>query len=105
MAQLRSVWPQVEQALKAGHTLRFIHKRLNAFGIPITYKRLTVYRGRIQREKARTDAPLQASVPPARKLPDPPPLTFDPLANLREQEHKSLSWKYPSGPPDESKLI
>ena len=34
MAQLRAVWPQVQQALKAGHTLRLIHKRLNMAGVP-----------------------------------------------------------------------
>ena len=44
MAQLRAVWPQVLQALDAGHTLRLIHKRLNMVGVEISYKRLIVYR-------------------------------------------------------------
>ena len=54
MAQLRAVWPQVQQALKAGHTLRLIHKRLNMAGVPISYKLLIVYRGRIERRKRGT---------------------------------------------------
>jgi len=49
MAQLRAVWPDVERALNVGHTLRVVHRRLNQMGIPITYRRLTVYRGRLQR--------------------------------------------------------
>jgi len=51
MAQLRAVWPQVQQALEAGHTLRLIHKRLNMAGIEISYKRLIVNCGRIERGK------------------------------------------------------
>src|SRR5271165_4314899 len=49
MAQLRAFWPQVQEALKAGHTLRLIHKRLNMAGVPISYKLLSLYRGRIER--------------------------------------------------------
>jgi len=57
MAQLRAVWPQVQEALKAGHTLRLIHKRLNMSGVPISYKVLSVYRGRIERRKKGLAAP------------------------------------------------
>ena len=58
MAQLRAVWPEVEGALQVGHTLRVIHRRLNQMGIPITYRRLTVYRGRLQREKDKSGRSL-----------------------------------------------
>jgi hypothetical protein len=51
IARLRAVWPQVQQALKAGHTLRQVHKRLNVAGVPIGYKVLVVYRTRIERGK------------------------------------------------------
>ena len=54
MAQLRAVWPQVEQALQAGHTLRLIHQRLNMAGIQISYGCLIVYRGRIKSGKKTT---------------------------------------------------
>jgi hypothetical protein len=107
MAQLRAVWPQVQQALTAGHTLRHIHKRLNAVGIPISYKRLTVYRGRLQREKGRAK-PIPPAGPTTPKFPAPvdvTPTAFDPVANFREQEQKAVTWKYPSGPPDEKTLI
>ena len=104
MAQLRAVWPQVQQALEAGHTLRLIHKRLNMAGIDISYKRLIVYRGRIERGKKSPATPVSANTPTPATLPDSKPV-FDPLANFRAQEQKRVGWQYPSGPPDESKLI
>jgi hypothetical protein len=41
---------------------------------------------------------------PARS-PDSTRRSFDPLANFHAQEKKRVVWQYPSGPPDESKLI
>jgi len=102
MAQLRAFWPQVQQALKAGHTLRLIHKRLNMAGVPISYKRLSAYRGRIERGKQR---PAVLNVPIPNRLPGNISPAFDPVANLRAQEQKRVGWQYPSGPPDESKLV
>ncbi len=105
MAQLLAVWPHVQEALKAGHTLRLIHQRLNLVGVPISYKLLSLYRGRIERRKK---APA-ASVPPNtvgsasrqnRTQPD-----FDPLVNFEAQERKRrAAWQYPSGLPDINKL-
>ena len=105
MAQLLAVWPQVEAALAAGHTLRLIHQRLNVIGIPISYRRLTVYRSRIKRGKKAT----AVSVSPNTLLPASPqdhtPPGFDPLANLHAQERKRrAAWQYPSGLPDINKL-
>jgi hypothetical protein len=113
MAQLRAFWPQVQEALKAGHTLRLIHKRLNMAGLPISYKRLSAYRGRIERRKeaaAQPASPIVARVSqtvaePAIPSYDRSMPAFDPLANLRAQEKKRVAWQYPSGPPDESKLF
>jgi hypothetical protein len=112
IAQLRAVWPDVERALNVGHTLRVIHRRLNQMGVPITYRRLTVYRGRLQREKEKSGqsrAKAQSLIPPVATGKDdgssPGSKAFDPLSNFREQEKKPVVWQYPSGPPDESKLI
>jgi len=105
MAQLRAFWPQVEEALKAGHTLRLIHKRLNLAGVPISYKLLSLYRCRIERRK-KGPAPLPyPNTPSPTRPPDSTPPAFDPLVNFRAQEQKRKDWQYPSGPPDESKLI
>jgi excisionase family DNA binding protein len=112
MAQLRAVWPDVERALSVGHTLRVIHRRLNQMGIPITYRRLTVYRGRLQREKEKSGRSLYSGQPIMTPTSSgtgsdsgPASQAFDPLSNFREQEKKRVVWQYPSGPPDESKLI
>ncbi len=91
--------------MEAGHTLRLIHKRLNMAGIEISYKRLIVYRGRIERGKTRPAAPVSPNTAAPAVLPDSKPAAFDPLANFRAQEQKRVGWQYPSGPPDESKLI
>lgn len=105
MAQLRAVWPQVQEALKAGHTLRLIHKRLNLAGVPISYKLLSSYRGRIERRKKGPAPSASPNTPLPAGSPDRTPPAFDPLTNFRAQEQKRKDWKYPSGPPDESKLI
>ena len=105
MAQLRVFWPQVQEALNAGHTLRLIHKRLNMAGVPISYKLLSSYRGRIERRRKGPVPPASPDIPLSAGSPDRTPPAFDPLANFRAQEQKRKDWKYPSGPPDESKLI
>jgi hypothetical protein len=105
MAQLGAAWPQVQQALEAGHTLRLIHKRLNMAGVEISYKRQIVYRGRIERGKKRPAVPVSANTPAPAMLPDNKPTPFDLLANFHAQEQKRKDWQYPSGPPDESKPI
>jgi hypothetical protein len=103
MPQLLALWPQVEAALKAGHTLRLVHQRLNLAGVPISYKLLSSYRGRIERRKNPHGASPKAPLPA--KSPDNATKSLNVLANLRAQEQKRVIWQYPSGPPDESKLI
>jgi|HubBroStandDraft_6_1064221.scaffolds.fasta_scaffold474275_2 hypothetical protein len=105
MAQLRAFWPQVQEALKAGHTLRLIHERLNMAGVPISYKLLSLYRGRIERRKKGPAPSASPTTPLPARSPDSTPPVFDPMANFRAQEQKRKDWQYPSGPPDESKLI
>jgi len=106
MAQLRAFWPQVQEALKAGHTLRLIHKRLNMAGVPISYKLLSLYRGRIERRKRETAQPVsQNAAEPVKRSDDRTTPAFDPLANFHAHEQKRVVWQYPSGPLDESKLF
>jgi hypothetical protein len=105
MPQLLALWPQVEEALKAGHTLRLIHQRLNMAGVAITYKRLSSYRGRIERRKNGSTALASPNLPSSTRSLDSTPPGFDPLANLHAQERKRrAAWQYPSGLPDINKL-
>jgi hypothetical protein len=109
MVQLRAAWPKVQEASKAEHTLRLIHKRLNRAGVPISYKRLSSYRCRIERRNKTTAQPASQIVEktslvfakPVVLASDHSKPDFDPLANLRLQEQKWVGWQYPSGPPDE----
>ena len=105
MAQLRAVWPQVEQALHAGHTLRLIHQRLNMAGIQISYGCLIVYRGRIKRGKKAPAASVSQNTVVSASPQNHTPQGFDPLANLHAQERKRrAAWQYPAGLPDIKKL-
>ena len=105
MAQLRAVWPQVEQALQAGHTLRLIHQRLNMAGIQISYGCLVVYRGRIERRKKAPAGPVSPNTVVSASRQDQAPPGFDPLVNLHSQERKPrAAWKPPSDLPDINKL-
>ena len=105
MSQLLVFWPQVEEALKAGHKLRLIHKRLNMAGIPIGYQCLIVYRGRIERRKKAPAGYVSLNTVVSASPQDQMPPGFDPLANLHAQERKRrAAWQYPSGLPDINKL-
>jgi hypothetical protein len=50
---VRMAWPQIQAALERHVALKVIHKRLNEAGIPISYKLLCIYAGRLQQEAAR----------------------------------------------------
>ena len=105
MAQLLAIWPQVQEALKAGHTLRLIHQRLNLVGVPISYKLLSLYRGRIERRKKAPAASVSPNTVGSASRQIRTPTGFDPLANLEAQERKRrAAWQYPSGLPDINKL-
>jgi len=80
MAQLLAVWPQVQEALKAGHTLRLIHQRLNLVGVPISYKLLCLYRGRIERRKKAPGASVSPKTVGSVSSQNHTPPCFDPLA-------------------------
>lgn len=104
MAQLLAVWPLVLEALKAGHTLRLIHRRLNLAGVPISYKLLCLYRSRIERRIKAPAAVSPTTVGSASRQNHMPP-SFDPLVNFDGQERKRrTAWQYPSGLPDINKL-
>jgi len=105
MAQLLAVWPQVQEALKAGHTLRLVHQRLNMVGVPISYKLLSLYRSRIERREKATAASVSPNTVGSVSRQNHTPPGIDPLANFDAQERKRrAAWQYPSGLPDINKL-
>jgi hypothetical protein len=105
MAQLLAVWPQVQEALNAGHTLRLIHQRLNLVGVPISYKLLSLYRSRIERRKKAPAASVSPNMVGSASSQDHTSPGFNPLTNFEAQERKRrAAWQYPSGLPDINKL-
>ena len=113
MARVRAVMPEIDAALRAGHSLRTIHERLNQEGIQITYRCLVAYRSRIKRGKSlrRTTAlkvepyTSAGSSLMATESTETSPDGFDPAANFRKQMKNRTDWEYPSGPLDEEKLF
>jgi hypothetical protein len=99
MGQIRAAWPQIREALQAGHTLKAVWERLQADGLEIRYNRLSEYIGRIQRG-ARVTTTFTPAPPQAEKgKPVSPPLSAsrakdDPTANLRERLDRSTGFTY-----------
>ena len=107
MGQVRWVWPDIQAALAAGHTLQLIHKRLNEAGIGIGYRTLSLYIGRLEREQASgqtqdTTAGSQAKKMESVVLPMPgfvgaaKEAARDPFANIRLERarKKSAGFEY-----------
>jgi hypothetical protein len=111
LARLREALPLIEASCQAGHTLRSIHHRLNEAGFTISYNTLATYRRRLNREplnNSRTQAPKpigNTESPTRSENPTHDRGDFDPAANFRRFAKKQVTWQYPSGPPDERKLV
>ena len=116
MGQIRWAWPDIKAALELGHSLKTIHQRLNESGIPISYRTLSLYLGRVRKQgTGKPASPISSrSTPP---IPGPAGPEYDagsstkrsekrdPLANLRELNRKRPGFHFDEGPPDLKKLI
>jgi hypothetical protein len=118
-AQIRWLWPEISEALAAGHTIGDIRRELALDGLEISYSNLRTHVARLRKSN-----PLQPilnrhvvpTVPPAAGAPlgvpptNPAPRTaevapYDPLANLRDRLTRRPGFEYDGRPPDEKKLI
>lgn len=112
--QVRQMWPEIRNALAAGHRLKDIRTWLHEIGIDIGYARLSDYVGQLKRRE---------SIPaPPRTIPEAPRSTrrkegapagnqqakgsvgSDPLANLLEHERRQGLFDF-NPDPDVRKLI
>jgi hypothetical protein len=122
-AQIRWLWPEISEALAAGHTIGDIRRELALDGLDISYSNLRIHVARLRKSN-----PLQPTVnrhsvptvPPAAGVPagaplavpptNPAPLAadvapYDPGANLRDRLTHRPGFEYDDRPPDEKKLI
>ena len=122
-AQIRWLWPEISQALAAGHTIGDIRRELGLDGLEISYSNLRTHVARLRRSRLLqpivnshnapaapppTNVPAGASpaVPPtnpASRTAEAAP--YDPLANLRDRLNRRPGFQYDDHPPDEGKLI
>jgi hypothetical protein len=102
---VRALWPEIQQALQNGQTLKSIRDWLEAEGVPLRYSQLTSYVRRIRRKQGQGSEVLsQAEHGPTTQaddraeddqpVPEPGPVTRDPLANLRSREGRPCTFEY-----------
>jgi len=102
MGQVRWVWPDIQAALAAGHTLQLIHKRLNEAGVGIGYRTLSLYIGRLERKEAHSQTHNVTAEKQARKTESvalsklglvgvAEEAARDPFANIRRERERKKS--------------
>jgi hypothetical protein len=120
-AQIRWLWPEISEALDAGHTIGDIRRELALDGLEISYSNLRTHVARLRKSnplQPTVDRHAAPTVPPAAGVPagvplDVPPtnrtsraaLPYDPLENLRDRLNRRPGFQYDDRPPDEGKLI
>lgn len=106
MGQIRWAWREIQGALAVGHTLQFVHQRLNQAGIEIGYRTLSLYIGRLEREQALGRLKAITAAPPAKNAAIPGPVrpqgvsiaseaahpAPDPFSNIRREREKEGHW-------------
>lgn len=122
-AQIRWLWPEISEALAAGHTIGDIRRELALDGLEISYSNLRTHVARLRKSnplQPNVNRHAMPTVPPAASVqagsPLDVPLTnpasrtaevapYDPLANLRDRLTRRPGFEYDGRPPDEKKLI
>jgi hypothetical protein len=99
---LRSLLPEIEGALAAGHKLKTVWEKLTANGVPITYTQFCLYLKRVRNVKAETASGQGKKSRSQVKRADPE--DFDPLHNVRLRETARPGFHY-RGTEDLSVLV
>jgi len=102
---VRALWPEIQQALARGHSLKTIRDWLEEEGVSLRYNQLATYVGRIRRRQPSRSLEVppeldhRSFLRPEDKaaktiLPEPPQAVRDPLANLRARQGQSRTFEY-----------
>ena len=89
---VRTLIPEIEEALAAGYNLKAIWERIRAERSDLTYSQFCLYLRRTRKKPARTAAARgrKSDVDVVSNLPD----GFDPLANIRRLEAARPGFHY-----------
>ena len=90
---VRSLWPEIEQAIQDGQTLKSLRDWLEHEGISLQYSQLTLYIRRIRRKQA-VAVPMASEPKAGKPLAPSDPVVRDPLANLRSREGRPRTFEY-----------
>ena len=101
-AQVRWLWPQIREALAAGHTIADVRRELALDGLDISYSRLRTYVARLRRQSAaeiqrgtHANGAVRAhtAATPATSVPE---RVTDPLANIRRamEQKRNMTFEY-----------
>ena len=99
---IRALWPEIQQALHSGQTLKTVRDWLEAEGVSVRYNQLATYVARLRQRQARASAvppresAVQTEIRPedTPAAPEPGPVVRDPLANLRSREGRPRTFEY-----------
>lgn len=99
---IRALWPEIQQALHSGQTLKTVRDWLEAEGVSIRYNQLATYVARLRQKQAQASevpphAPaVRTEIRPEDQQPAPEPASVirDPLANLRSREGRPRTFEY-----------
>ena len=99
---IRALWPEIQQALHSGQTLKTVRDWLEAEGVSVRYNQLATYVARLRQKQAHASAVPRANRPckprfgPKTPRPRPSPVQSvrDPLANLRSREGRPRTFEY-----------
>jgi hypothetical protein len=99
---IRALWPEIQQALQSGQTLKTVRDWLEAEGVSIRYNQLATYVARLRQKQAQvSEVPasgpaVQTAIRAEDKQPAPEPdsAVRDPLANLRSREGRPRTFEY-----------
>src|SRR6266699_1809941 len=103
---VRSLLPEIEAALQAGHTIKTIWQRIHQQETTLSYRVFWLALKRLRANESKTTAPANGEKGPTqRALPDKNSTTeFDPLANVKEAEATRQGFYY-RGTEDLEELV
>src|SRR6266496_2234261 len=103
---VRSLLPEIDAALQAGHTIKTIWERIHQQETTLSYRVFWLALKRLRAKESKSTAPANGEKAPTQGLPPEKSRTseFDPLANVKEAEATRPGFYY-RGTEDLEELV